>query len=194
MSDTISLTKGENIDLTKAEPELKKLIAGAGWDAKPGKSIDLDLMAILLGTDGKALPDANSNGSNVDEALVFFNHKELAGLKHSGDNTTGEGEGDDERIVITLADVPEAAKAIAIIVVSYSGEKFSEIENVSTRMVNAEGNKELAKFELKDGLGDTKAVEMGKLERVEGGWKFTATGSILSGEWKDAVKSYGVTV
>lgn len=193
MADSITLSKGENIDLTKAEPELKKLIAGAGWDAKAGKRIDLDLFAVYLGTDGKALPDANGNGTNADEALCFFSHKEMPGMKHSGDNLTGEGEGDDEQIVITLADVPTEARAIAVVVASYSGEKFSEIENVFARMVNAEGTKELAKFELKDGLADTKGVELGKLERTEDGWKFTATGVTISGDFKDIVHSYGVT-
>ena len=84
-------------------------------------------MAVLIGADGKALPDANSNGSNADEALLFFNNKDLPGLHHTGDNLTGEGDGDDEQIVITLADVSANVNEIAIVVASYSGETSTRL-------------------------------------------------------------------
>lgn len=194
MADVITLSKGEDIDLTKAAPSLVKLIAGAGWDAKAGKKIDLDLFGVYLGDDGKAIPDANANGTNADEALCFFNHKVMPGMKSSGDNQSGEGEGDDEQITITLADVPAEAKKIALAVGIYKGAaNLGEIENVSVRMVNAEGMEELAKFTTADGLNDKQGVVLGHVERTDDGWKFTASGEGLSGSFDDIVKGFGVT-
>lgn len=197
---SVTLTKGAVVDLHKASADagvttpLTKLVAGAGWDAKAGKSIDLDLLTVLIGSDGKAIPDANGNGTNLDEAVTFFNNKDgIAGVKHSGDNRTGEGDGDDEQIVVTLADVPAAAQEIAVVVASYSGETFGEIENAFIRLVNSDGDVELAKYELKDGMANTKGVELGRLKRVGSEWHFTATGNNIDGDFTAIVASYGVT-
>ena len=197
---SVSLQKGTTVSLAKASADagvstpLTKVIAGAGWDAKDGKSIDLDLLTVLIGNDGKAIPDANGNGTNLDEAVTFFNNLDgIAGVKHSGDNLTSEGDGDDEQIEVTLADVPANANEIAVVVASYSGEKFSEIENVHVRLVNADGNVEMAKLELKDGLGDTKGVELGRLVRNGSEWDFKATGNTIAGDFTQIVASYGGT-
>lgn len=189
---SVTLVKGDVVDLKKEAPNLTKLVAGAGWDAKNGKSIDLDLLTVYLGQDGKAIPDANGNGTNLDEAVCFFNNLRIAGAAHNGDNLTGEGDGDDEQITLTLADVPSNVAEVAVVVASYSGEKFSEIENAFTRMVNADGNTEIAKFELKDGMADTKGVELGRVKRTDNGWSFEATGRTISGGFKDIVSSFGV--
>jgi tellurium resistance protein TerD len=195
----ITLVKGNKIDLHKASTDagvttpLTKLTAGAGWDAKAGKSIDLDLVAVYLGTDGRAIPDANNNGTNLDEAVTFFNNLKNTGAVHSGDNLTGEGDGDDEQITFTLADIPANVAEVAIVVASYSGEKFSEVENAFVRLVNADGNVELAKYELRDGLGDTKGVELGRIKREGAVWHFEATGVVIAGDFTQVVASYGVT-
>lgn len=196
---SVTLTKGATVDLAKASTDagvttpLTKLIAGAGWDAKAGKSIDLDLVAVYLDNSGKAIPDANGNGTNLDEAVTFFNNLENAGAKHSGDNLTGEGDGDDETITFDLATIPANVESVAVVVASYSGEKFSEVENASVRLVNADGNVELAKYELKDGMGNTKGVELGRIKREGATWTFEATGKTIDGDFKAIVSSYGVT-
>jgi tellurium resistance protein TerD len=192
---SVSLTKGGSVNLTKeaGSAGLTKLVAGAGWDAAAGKSIDLDLLAVYIGEDGKAIPDANGNGTNLDEAVIFFNNLTVPGAQHSGDNLTGEGEGDDETITFDLAAIPTNVKEVAVVVASYSGEKFSEVENAQVRMVNGADNTELAKFELKEGMGDTKGVELGRITRNGSEWEFKATGQNLSGEFKDVVASYGVS-
>jgi tellurium resistance protein TerD len=197
---SVSLVKGQKVDLHKASADagvttpLTKLVAGAGWDAKADRAIDLDLLTVLIGSDGKAIPDANNNGSNLDEAVTFFNNKDgVPGVKHSGDNLTGEGDGDDETIVLELANIPAVATEVAVVVASYSGEKFSEIENAFIRLVNADGNVELAKFELKDGMGDTKGVELGRIKRQGSEWHFEATGKNIDGDFTAIVSSYGVT-
>ncbi len=196
---SVTLVKGQKVDLAKANTDagstspLTKLVAGAGWDAKSGKSIDLDLVAVLKGTDGKAIADANGNGTNLDEAVVFFNNLNVAGLAHSGDNLTGAGDGDDEQITVDLANVPANVDSIAIVVASYSGETFGEVENAFVRLVNADGNTELAKYELKDGMANTKGVELGCVKRNGSEWEFEATGKNIDGDFTAIVSSYGVT-
>lgn len=194
----VSLTKGQSVDLTKAAADagktLSKLVAGAGWDStQEGKEIDLDLLAVYLGDDGKAIPDANSNGTNADEALIFFNNKDVAGAHHTGDNLTGEGDGDDEQIEFTLASIPANVKEVAVVVASYSGQTFGEVKNAFVRIVNADGNEEMAKHELSGDHGSTKAVELGRLVRKGDNWDFKVTGDNVAGEFTDVVKSYGVT-
>lgn len=196
---TVSLVKGAKVDLAKASTDagvttpLTKLVAGAGWDAKEGKSIDLDLVAIYLGNDGKAIPDANGNGTNLDEAVTFFNNLKNDGAQHSGDNLTGEGDGDDETITFELAAIPANVSEVAVVVASYSGETFGEVENAQVRLVNADGNVELAKYELKDGMANTKGVELGRIKREGANWHFEATGKNIDGDFTAIVASYGVT-
>lgn len=196
---SVTLVKGAKVDLHKASADagvttpLTKLVAGAGWDAKAGKSIDLDLLAVYLGNDGKAIPDANGNGTNLDEAVTFFNNLKNAGAEHSGDNLTGEGDGDDETITFDLANIPANVSEVAVIVASYSGETFGEVENASVRLVNADGNVELAKYELKDGMANTKGVELGRIKREGAEWHFEATGKTIDGDFTAIVASYGVT-
>ena len=196
---SVSLTKGASISLSKANSDagstspLTKVVAGAGWDAKDGKSIDLDLMIVQVASDGKAIPDDNGNGTNLDEALLFFNNMTLPGLKHSGDNLTGEGDGDDEQIVVTLADVAQNVNELAVVVASYSGETFDEIENAFVRLVNEADNTELAKFELTSGFAGTRGVELGRLKRNGAEWDFAATGNSVAGDFNAIVASYGIT-
>lgn len=195
---SVSLTKGASVSLTKEVAAkgktLSKLIAGAGWDPAADKKIDLDLLAVYIGTDGKAIPDANGNGSNADEALVFFNNLEVAGAKHAGDNLTGEGDGDDEQINFTLADVPANVAEIAVVVASYSGETFGEIANTHVRLVNADGNEEIAKLSLGADAAteNTKAIELGRVVRNGADWDFKATGTPVAGDFGAVVASYGV--
>lgn len=204
---SVSLQKGSKVSLAKANTDagsaspLTKLVAGAGWDAKDGKNIDLDLLAVYLGTDGKAIADANGNGTNLDEAVTFFSNAKgnadgnapVPGALHSGDNLTGAGDGDDEQITFTLADVPAEVSEIAVVVASYSGETFGEVENAFVRLVNADGDTELAKFELKDGMANTKGVELGRVKRNGSEWEFEATGKNIDGDFTAIVASYGVT-
>lgn len=190
---SVTLEKGQKLDLNKeANGSLSKLVAGAGWDGKSDAPIDLDLVAILLGADGKALADANGNGTNLDEAVAFFNNLTLPGVKHSGDNLTGEGDGDDEQITFDLASLPQEVKEIAVVVASYSGETFDQVANAFVRMVNGDDNAELGKYTLTD-MGATKGVELGRIKRDGDNWAFEATGKSIEGDFKAVVASYGVT-
>lgn len=197
---SVTLQKGAKVDLHKANTDagsttpLSKLVAGAGWDAKSGQSIDLDLLLVQIGSDGKAIADANGNGTNLDEAVLFFNNQTLPGLQHSGDNRTGEGDGDDETVEVTLADVASDVQEIAVVVAVYDGaDNFGAVENAYVRLVNADGNTELAKYELKDGMANTKGVELGRIKRDGQSFTFEATGNNIDGDFTAIVASYGVT-
>jgi len=195
---SLTITKGEGINISKAAQDagapLHKLVAGAGWDAAAeGRSIDLDLLTVYLDQDGKAIPDENSNGTNADEAVCAFFNKDPKGAHHTGDNLTGDGDGDDEQIVVTLADVPANVKEVAVVIASYSGQTFGEVKNAFVRMVNVDGNTELVKYDLTDNYSSTRAVEMGRLVRNGSEWDFKATGESRDGDFKGVLSGYGVT-
>jgi tellurium resistance protein TerD len=195
----LQIKKGEKLNITKAAQDagntnLAKLTAGAGWDpATEGAEIDLDLVAILIGSDGKAIGDKNGNGSNLDEAVCYFEQLDtIPGLKHSGDSLTGEGEGDDEQIVITLADIPAEAQKIAIVIASYSGEKFGDIANAFVRIEDDKGN-ELVRYDLSENYGGTKGVLMGEVSRNGDQWEFKAVGEAREGaDFSAVIESFGV--
>lgn len=204
---SVNLSKGSKVDLHKAAQDagasapLTKVTAGAGWDMKGSKAVDLDLLSIKLGADGKAIADANGNGTNADEAVNFYGNLTTQGATHSGDNLTGEGDGDDEQITYDLSTIEAEVKEIAIVVASFSGEDFSDVDNVKARVLNADGNTELAVYTNSD-LGSGRAVEVGRLTRDGDNWGFTAKGELLSvadgKQGEDLIKavfeSYGVTV
>lgn len=200
----VSLQKGGSISLTKVAADagktLSEVVAGAGWDGTSDAPIDLDLVTVKLGADGKAISDANGNGTNADEAVNFFGNLETKGAKHTGDNLTGEGDGDDEQVRIKLADLEAEVIEVAVLVLSYSGETFDQVANIKARMVNADGDEEMAVFTNSE-LGSAKAVEMGRLKRAGADWTFEATGKTLteadgkekSELLKAVLTSYGVT-
>jgi stress response protein SCP2 len=175
---SVTLTKGQSVDLSKQAADAGnagevKFQAGAGWDPKSGTAVDLDLMAILIGTDGKALPDENSNGTNLDEAVVFYNNRTLPGFQLSADDRTGQSSagGDDETMDIDTTKIDTKVQKVMIAIGSYSGQTFAEVENAYGRLVDSKGN-ELAKVNLGD-HGTSKAVVVGELERDGSNWKFT---------------------
>jgi tellurium resistance protein TerZ len=204
---SVSLTKGTKLDLTKAAADagaskpLTKIVAGAGWDMKEGKSVDLDLLTIKLGADGKAIADANGNGTNADEAVSFYGNLKTKGTVHSGDNLTGEGDGDDETVTITIADLEAEVKEIVVLVASFSGQKFDEVDNVKLRLVNGDDDTELAAYTNTD-LGSGNAVEVARIKRDGDTLTVEAIGQNLSAvdgkEGEELIKAifsqYGVTL
>lgn len=203
---SISLTKGAKLDLTKtaadtgATKPLTKILAGAGWDMKAGKEVDLDLLTIKLDGSGKAIADANDNGSNADEAVSFYGNLTTKGTVHSGDNLTGEGDGDDETVTINTSELEKEVKEIVVLVASFSGQKFDEVDNVKLRLVNADDNTELAAYTNAD-LGSGNAVEVARIKRDGDNLTVEATGQNLSSvdgkEGEELIKAifslYGVT-
>jgi len=179
------MQKGHKISLTKeAGGSLKKIIMGVGWDAKMKKGffgkataqeIDLDASCVLL--DAQKL---------VVDTIWFNQLKSKDGsIVHTGDNRTGEGEGDDEQIIIDLDAVPSNVASIVFVINSFTGESFSEIENAFCRIVNQTNNSELAKYDLSC-QGNQTAMIMARVYRHNGEWKMTALGEACDGKtWKD---------
>lgn len=174
----LNLTKGETLNLTKTDNSLEVLRIGLGWDtADTGAAFDLDAHAFLLGENGKMRSEAD---------VVYFGQKEAANgaVKTLGDNRTGDGEGDDETIIINLKDLPQDVEKVVIAVDIYEGEQrgqdFGKVQNEFVRCVNDKTDSEIARFEPQDDEagknGDT-AIIFGEVYRHEGGWSFQAIGA-----------------
>jgi tellurium resistance protein TerZ len=176
----VNLTKGQTVSLEKKSGgALSKVRMGLGWDAAPARglfgrkraqSIDLDASALLFDGSGKL----------VDE--VWFRHltSKDGSVKHTGDNVTGAGEGDDESIKVDLSTVPATVSTIVFTVNSFTGQDFSQIENAFCRLVDEAGETEIARYEL-TGSGTHTAQIMAKVARQGAGWSMTAIGEPATG-------------
>ena len=191
---SVSLQKGQKVNLSKDNAGLAKVIVGLGWDeAKPSGGGGGGFFATLFGggaaTTHQAIDcDASAimlkNGKFVDRTdLVYFgNLKHKSGtVNHMGDNLTGEGEGDDEQIVIDLSRVPAEYDKIVIVVNIYQAvqrkQHFGMIENAFIRMVDARNNKEMCKYNLTENYSGMTAMIFGEIYRHNGEWKFNAMGN-----------------
>lgn len=190
----VSLAKGQKVDLTKGRPGLKNILVGLGWDVNKydgGKDFDLDSSVFMLGADGKV---------RNDKDFVFYgNLKHDSGaVEHLGDNLTGKGEGDDEEIKIDLSKIPEDVEKIDFTVTIYEAEQrkqnFGQVENAFIRVVNADNNEELIRYDLGEDFSIETAVVIGELYRNKGEWKFNAVGSGFSGGLASLGRNYGVNV
>ena len=190
---SVSLQKGQKVNLSKDNAGLAKVIVGLGWDeAKPSGGGGGGFFATLFGgaaTTHQAIDcDASAimlkNGKFVDRTdLVYFgNLKHKSGtVNHMGDNLTGEGEGDDEQIVIDLSRVPAEYDKIVIVVNIYQAvqrkQHFGMIENAFIRLVDARNNKEMCKYNLTGNYSGMTAMIFGEIYRHNGEWKFNAMGN-----------------
>jgi tellurium resistance protein TerZ len=176
----ISLTKGQTVSLKKnGGGTLTHVRMGLGWDAVKKKgffggmksqSIDLDASAVLY--------DANRNV--VDQVWFQQLQSKDRSVQHSGDNLTGDGEGDDESITVYLDQVPQNVSTIVFLVNSFTGQNFSQIENAFCRLVDETTGQEIARYEL-TGSGTHTAQVMAKVSRDGAGWSMTAIGNIANG-------------
>ena len=187
----ISLQKGGNVNLSKEAPGLTKVIIGLGWDprATDGKEFDLDGSAFLLKADGKVRGDSD---------FIFYNNlKSTDGsVTHTGDNRSGEGDGDDERLVVDLSQVPAEVDRLAVSVTIHEAEQrsqnFGMVSRAYIRCLNADGEKEIARYDLsEDGSVET-AMIFGELYRAGSEWKFRAVGQGYKGGLGPLARSYGV--
>ncbi len=190
----INLVKGQKIDLTKTNPGLTKIIIGLGWDTNKysgGSDFDLDASAFLLGENGKALRD---------EDFIFYNN--LKGrndcLIHTGDNRTGEGEGDDEQLIMDFSKVPPEIHKIAITVTIHDAEarrqNFGQVSNAFVRVVNSETNEEILRYDLAEEFSVETAIVVCEIYRYNGEWKFNAVGSGFQGGLRALCNNFGLQV
>ena len=190
----VSLTKGQKVDLTKGNPNLKKVLVGLGWDTNKydgGYDFDLDAAAFLLGENGKVQSDLD---------FIFYNNLKggNGSVEHMGDNLTGEGEGDDEQIKVELAKVPANIHKIAFTVTIHEadqrGQNFGQVSNAFIRIVNDETGQELIRYDLGEDFSIETAVVVGELYRHGAEWKFNAIGSGFKGGLYALCKNFGVNV
>lgn len=177
----VTLVKGQKISLEKeAGGALNKVIMGLGWDAVKskgffgfgGKAPEIDLDASCLVFDGQA---------NLVDTVWFRQLRSRDGaIVHTGDNRTGDGDGDDEQIIVDLAALPATVKSLVFTVNSFTGQNFSQVENATCRMLNAGNSAEIARFNLTT-LGSHTAQIMAKVYRHQGEWKMHAIGEVGNG-------------
>ncbi|MFD9614196.1 TerD family protein, partial [Streptomyces sp. NPDC059083] len=171
----VSLSKGGNVSLTKEAPGLTAVTVGLGWDVRTttGTDFDLDASAILVSEEGKV---------RNDQDFVFFNNLKSAdgSVEHTGDNLTGEGEGDDEQVKVSLATVPADVAKIVFPVSIYDAENrqqsFGQVRNAFIRVVNQAGGAEIARYDLSEDASTETAMVFGELYRHGAEWKFRAVG------------------
>ncbi|WP_406264494.1 TerD family protein [Actinacidiphila glaucinigra] len=189
----VSLSKGGNVSLTKEAPNLTAVIVGLGWDARTttGSDFDLDASALLTGTEGKVLSDQH---------FVFFNNLRSpdGSVEHTGDNITGEGEGDDEQIKVNLAGVPGEVTKIVFPVSIYDAEtrqqSFGQVRNAFIRVVNQADDRELARYDLTEDASTETAMVFGELYRHGAEWKFRAIGQGYASGLRGIAQDFGVNV
>ncbi|MFD3436291.1 MULTISPECIES: TerD family protein [unclassified Streptomyces] len=167
----VSLQKNQTVSLVKGgRPLLSQVKMGLGWEpAYRGKDIDLDASVIAYG------PNRNHLDSCYFGKLTILN----GAIKHSGDNLTGEGAGDDEVIVVDLGRLPADATGLVFTVNSFSGQKFTEVAKAYCRLIDAASGEELVRFDL-TGAEPQTGVMMAKLiKQFSGEWEMTAIGDFV---------------
>jgi len=181
----INLQKGqrENIDAPK-------FTIGLGWDtnsSSTGSGFDLDASVFLLGDNKKIISD---------EHFVFYNNlvSPDGSVEHTGDNLTGDGDGDDEQIKVDLTKAEAKISEICIVVTIHEAEarrqNFGQIRNSFIRIFDATTNQEILKYELEEDFSIETAVEFGRLYKREGKWKFEAVGVGMKGGLQDYLNKY----
>lgn len=189
----VSLSKGGNVSLSKEAPGLTKVVVGLGWDvrATDGGGFDLDASAFVLKADGKVRSDSD---------FIFYNNLKGAdgAVEHTGDNTSGAGEGDDESIKIDLAKVPADVAKVAVCVTIHDAESrrqnFGMVANAFVRIVNGADNKEIARYDLAEDASTETAMIFAEVYRNGPEWKFKAIGQGFAGGLGPLARNYGVNV
>ncbi|MEO3935613.1 TerD family protein [Dermatophilaceae bacterium Soc4.6] len=177
---TVNLSKGQRVSLTKGQGEsLTRVKMGLGWDAvkkrglfggRKSQTIDLDASCLLF----------DGNGGLVDQVWFGQLTSKDGSIQHTGDNLTGDGDGDDESVKVDLTRVPTTVQTLVFTVNSFTGQDFSQIENAFCRVVDESTDTETARYEL-TGSGTHNAQIMAKLTREGGGWAMTAIGAPATG-------------
>lgn len=191
---TVSLAKGQKVDLTKSNPGLSKVIVGLGWDTNKydgGNDFDLDTSAFLIGSNGKTLSDG--------DFIFYGNLNHTSGsVSHLGDNRSGEGEGDDEQIQVDLSKVPSNIEKIAFTVTIHEaverGQNFGQVSNAFIRVFNEDTNEELIRYDLSEDYSIETAIVVGELYRHNNEWKFAAIGSGFEGGLGALCNNFGINV
>ena len=189
----ISLSKGGNVNLSKESPGLKTVKVGLGWDTRvtDGSGFDLDASVFVLNETGKV---------RNDQDFIYFNNLSGAdgAVVHQGDNLTGQGEGDDEVVMVSIDKLPQDVARVTFSVTIYDADarkqNFGMVSNAFIRVVNADTNAEIARYDLSEDASTETAMIFGELYRHGGEWKFKAIGQGFAGGLGPLARSMGVNV
>ena len=186
----ISLEKGGRIDLGKAVPGLDNIGVGLGWDeneSDPGDDFDLDASLFMVGANGEIPAQAN---------FIYYNNltSPCGAVEHTGDNLTGDGDGDDELINVSLKKIPDNIKELVIVVTIHDAagrnQNFGQVLDSFIRIFDSGTEKEIAKYELDEDFSTETAIEFGRLYKKDGSWRFKAVGTGYSSGLKGFVDKY----
>jgi tellurium resistance protein TerD len=188
----ISLTKGGNVSLSKSDPTLQRMVIGLGWDQREtdGQEFDLDASAFLLNEAGRCRRDGD---------FVFYHNLKSAegSVEHTGDNRTGDGDGDDEQIKVDLSRVPADVGKVAITVTIYDADarrqSFGQVQNAFIRIVNDETGAEVVRYDLSEDYSTETAMIFGEVYRHGAEWKFRAVGQGYAGGLAAMARQFGLS-
>ncbi len=189
----ISLTKGQNISISREVPGIRNILVGLGWNARAtdGDAFDLDASCFMLTEIGKVPSDSN---------FIFYNNLKspCGSVEHSGDNRTGEGDGDDEKLIVSLERVPLNIVKLSFGVTIHEAESkrqnFGMVSSAFIRIVNIDTNTEIARFDLSEEASTNTAMLFGELYRYNGEWKFRGVGQGFNGGLQQMAQSFGVSI
>ena len=190
---SVSLSKGGNVSLAKADPTMTKVLVGLGWDprATDGQDFDLDASAFLLASNGKVRGDSD---------FIFYNNLTSSdgSVTHTGDNRTGEGDGDDESLKIKLDAVPSEVDKIIFVVTIHDAQarrqSFGQVSGAFIRLVNDDNQTEVARYDLTEDASTETAMLFGELYRHNGEWKFRAVGQGYAGGLSAMCQQFGISI
>ncbi len=181
----INLQKGQRETLNAP-----KFTIGLGWDtnaSSTGAAFDLDASVFIMGDNKKILSDAH---------FVFYNNLKSPddAVEHTGDNLTGDGDGDDEQILVDLSKIDARATEICIVVTIHDADarkqNFGQVRNSFVRILDSSNNNELVKYELEEDFSIETAVEFGRIYKRNNEWKFEAVGVGMKGGLQDYLNKY----
>lgn len=181
----INLQKGQRESITAP-----KFTIGLGWDtntSSTGQAFDLDASVFILGENGKMLSDQH---------FVFYNNLRSPNdaVIHTGDNLTGDGDGDDEQVMVDLSKIDDNASEIIVVVTIHDAaarnQNFGQVRNSFVRIVDTASNAELLNYELEEDFSIETAVEFGRIYKRNNEWKFEAVGTGMKGGLQDYLNKY----
>jgi tellurium resistance protein TerD len=181
----INLQKGQRENLQQPI-----FTIGLGWDtnnSSTGTGFDLDASIFILGENKKLISD---------EHFIFYNNLKSpdGAVEHTGDNLTGDGDGDDEQIKVDLSKINPLATEICVVVTIHDAENrrqnFGQVRNSFVRVFDTSNNTEMLKYELDEDFSVETAVEFGRIYKREGKWKFEAVGMGMKGGLEDFLNRY----
>lgn len=205
----LTLTKGQNLSLTKTDPDMKKAMLGLGWDARStnGDEFDLDASAILVGADGKV---------RSDDDFVFYNQMgdvtlpapapgkpapfdpAKASVMYQGDNRTGDGDGDDEQVLVDFDRIPSDIERVVFTVSIYDAERraqnFGQVRNAFIRLVNDSTGTEIVRYDLTEDYYSETSLIFAEVYRNGGEWKFRAVGQGYRDGLGGIAREFGVNI